>query len=822
MAKPSESKLRAENEELRRRLEEAEQALEAIRTGQVESLVVEGPEGPRIFTLEGATQSVRVLIEAMNEGAVTLGDRGTILYCNARFAGMLGKPLQKVMGSSLRDHVPERSRADFDALLARTRDSGVREEIPLRATGGEEIPVYLSISAIVDGGRRVLCVVATDLRERKRAEAIALAELAARASEERLWQTLRYASAGTWALDFASGAVAWSPESYRLYGLEPREGPLTRADWERAVHPQDLPGALAALAACVDGRTSEYRAEFRVPNAQPEERWLLGVGQLERAEDGTPIRLLGLNIDITERKQAEQALREAEDDARRRAGELQAVLDAVPAAVFITRDPEARTVDANRFCAELLRVPPGTNVSLSAGEGSRPRSFRAMRGGVEIPPAELPVQLAAARGEEVRDCELDVVFEDGTVRHLVGNATPLRTAGGQPAGAVGAFVDITDRQRAQDASRASEERLREADRRKDDFLSMLSHELRNPLAPIRNATYILRRTELGSDQAKRAHGVIERQTQHLTRLVDDLLDVTRIARGKIELRRERVDLRETVRRTAEDLRSVIEARGVTFRVDVPDANVWAEIDTTRLAQAVGNLLHNAAKFTRGGDSVRLSLESDGVNAQIRVEDTGAGIAPELLPHVFDKFVQGDRTLARTEGGLGLGLALVKGIVELHGGSVCARSAGKGHGAEFTLRLPVSVRPEGLDRPAPGVASTSSGRRVLVIDDNVDAAQSLAEGLRLSGHVVEVAFDGPTAIEKVLMNPPDVVFCDIGLPGMSGYEVARKLRATGANGMQLIAVSGYAQSEDVTRALEAGFDAHIAKPCDPEQLAWLLT
>ena len=384
-------------------------------------------------------------------------------------------------------------------------------------------------------------------------------------------------------------------------------------------------------------------------------------------------------------------------------------------------------------------------------------------------------------------------------------------------------VDMIERQRAEEALRCANQQLREADRRKDEFLGMLSHELRNPLAPIRNSTYILRHSPPGSEQARRAQTVIERQTEHLTRLVDDLLDVTRVARGKIELRRARVDLRDLVERTAEDFEHVMEGRGVAFRTELPEGEVWTDADATRLAQLVGNLLHNASKFTRHDDEVAISLRVEGGVAEIRVRDTGAGIDPALLPRIFDPFVQGERTLARTEGGLGLGLAMVKGIAQLHDGSVEAESAGKGKGTEFVVRLPL------VDATAPQhdvgrhARRVLEGRRVLVlvVDDNTDAAESLAEIVGMLGYAVEVAYDGASAIEKARTNPPDVVLCDLGLPGMSGFEVARALREAGT-AARLFAVSGYAQPEDVNRAVEAGFDGHIAKPCDPEQIERLLS
>ncbi len=349
---------------------------------------------------------------------------------------------------------------------------------------------------------------------------------------------------------------------------------------------------------------------------------------------------------------------------------------------------------------------------------------------------------------------------------------------------------------------------------------ILSHELRNPLAPIRNSIFILERAAPGAEPARRAKEVIRRQTDHLTRLVDDLLDVTRIARGKIELRRSRVDLREVVLNAAEDFRLLFRDRAVAFDVVVPGERIWADADATRITQVIGNLLHNASKFTPGGERVALMLAANHGVAEVRVRDTGAGIDPALLPTIFDPFVQGERTLARTEGGLGLGLALVKGIIELHGGSVRVDSGGKGRGAEFVVRLPLAAaatqaRSVALRPPQNGA------RRVLVVDDNADAAESLAEIARMLGHDVDVANDAATALDKAQANPFDVVLCDIGLPGMSGYDVARALRASGGAKMQLIAVSGYAQPEDVRRAVEAGFDAHVPKPADIEELMKLL-
>jgi signal transduction histidine kinase len=362
--------------------------------------------------------------------------------------------------------------------------------------------------------------------------------------------------------------------------------------------------------------------------------------------------------------------------------------------------------------------------------------------------------------------------------------------------------------------------LQELDRRKDEFLAMLSHELRNPLAPIRNSTYILNRVDAGGEQARHAIEVIERQTRHITRLVDDLLDLTRIARGKIKLRCERLNLTDLIARTVEDHSSIFKRLGVALTADLPPAAVHTNADETRMAQVIGNLLQNAAKFTPEAGQATIALRVVGSCAEIRVSDTGAGIDTELFPVLFHPFIQGSRTLARTEGGLGLGLALVKGITELHGGTVHVESGGPNRGSTFIVRLPLAVSDAQHDDPGAFVYGKTSSRRVLVVDDNRDAADSLAQLVEMFGHSVAVAYDGPSAIVKAHDVSPDVVLCDLGLPGMSGYDVARKLRAE-RNDIRLIAVSGYAQTEDITKATRAGFDGHVAKPPDPETVRGLL-
>jgi signal transduction histidine kinase/ActR/RegA family two-component response regulator len=364
---------------------------------------------------------------------------------------------------------------------------------------------------------------------------------------------------------------------------------------------------------------------------------------------------------------------------------------------------------------------------------------------------------------------------------------------------------------------------RESDRRKDDFLAMLSHELRNPLAPVLNTLAVLRARGGARPADVQAHELIERQVRHMARLVDDLLDVSRVTRGKIALQKERVDLGALAARAAETCRPLFEGRRHALAVALPDGPVLVEADPTRLEQVLTNLLTNAAKYTEPGGRVGMALERAGGDVIVRVRDTGIGMPPEMLARAFELFAQGERALARAEGGLGVGLTMVRSLVEMHGGAVSAHSDGPGRGSEFVVRLP--LLPNGhAEGEAPHEAAAPARRacRVLVVDDNRDSADSLALLLRLGGHAVQVAYDGRAALEAALAAPPEVVFLDIGLPGMDGHEVGRRLRAqAGMSGAMLVAISGFGQEEDHARSREAGFDHHLVKPVEPEAVQALL-
>jgi PAS domain S-box-containing protein len=366
--------------------------------------------------------------------------------------------------------------------------------------------------------------------------------------------------------------------------------------------------------------------------------------------------------------------------------------------------------------------------------------------------------------------------------------------------------------------------LQEASRHKDEFLAMLAHELRNPLAPVLNGLHVLRLSEGDRQAVEQARGMMERQVQHLSRIVDDLLEVSRFTRGKLTLRPERLDLARLVRVTAEDHRHVFERAGLGLDLGVPELPVWVHGDPTRLAQVLSNLLQNAAKFTGRGGRVAVRVGTDEARRQavLAVRDTGAGIDPDLLPRLFAPFAQADRSLERVKGGLGLGLALVKGLVDLHGGEAHAASEGPGRGAEFTVRLPRQPEPPALTAMPSTPGRTAKRLRILVVEDNQDAADSLRLLLELFGYDVAVAYSGPAGVKAAEDWQPDVVLCDIGLPGMNGYEVAGALRRNPATAnARMIAVTGYGSDEDRRRSEAAGFDAHLTKPADPAAIQELL-
>ncbi|GMT97615.1 hypothetical protein KH5H1_17340 [Corallococcus caeni] len=432
---------------------------------------------------------------------------------------------------------------------------------------------------------------------------------------------------------------------------------------------------------------------------------------------------------------------------------------------------------------------------------------------------------AATAAIAVMHTSATFVTPDKKVQGLEGGADAYLTQPYEPSELIATVRSLLRLRHAEQQARLRTDQLIEMDRRKDEFLAMLAHELRNPLAAIMTAIGILERKASTDTKEARMHGIIQRQTNHLARLVDDLLDVSRITRGKVELRQEPVSLTEVLQQVLSILRPRVESRGLTLEAHLPRAPLWLEGDATRLEQVFTNLVDNAAKYTDQG-TVTVELFQEGVDgsaqAVLRVKDTGIGIPPEKLPAMFELFAQADTSLERSRGGLGIGLTLVRTLVRMHGGSVDATSGGLGQGSEFVVRLPLLPADRVPRSTGANLMDTRRARRILLVEDNSDARQSMRELLELWGHQVAVAQDGMQGVALALEHAPELALVDIGLPGLDGYQVARTLRARVGQQLRLVALSGYGDPEAYQQALKAGFDVHLTKPVRPADLDRVLS
>jgi PAS domain S-box-containing protein len=711
----------------------------------------------------------------------------------------------------------------------------------LLAKDDREIPIEDSAAPVRGGEGEVVGVVLVfrDASERRRAEE------ASRRHQEILRLVHRIGKIGHWAWNSLTDENKWSPEIEALYGLEPGTFGGTYDAWAKLLHPDDLAKAQDDVRRALE--TGKYFTEFRVIWPDGSVHWLEARADVLKDGHDKPVRIIAVNMDVTERKQAEESLRQGE---RQLAAELEAtsrlhalsarLLSATNLVVALedTLENAIATVAADFGNMQLYNAQTGA-LGIVAQRGFREDflvHFRTVR--MDDSSACARAMLSGER-VIVEDVLLDPEFEPhrqiaAAAGFRAVQSTPVRTRDGRVLGMLSThfrephrvsnrdqrLLDLYARHAADLIERIrSEEALKEADRHKDEFLALLGHELRNPLAPIRNAVNVLRLQCTGDPTVARLLPLMERQLTTLVRLVDDLLDVSRISRGKIELRKETVDLAILAARAVEAARPLLDKHEHHFEVDVPDGPVWAEADSARVEQVLSNLLSNAARYTPAGGQVRLSLARDAKEAVFRVRDSGIGIKPDDLAAVWETFRQAGRVEGRVSEGLGLGLTLVRRLTELHGGTVAVSSGGSDKGSEFTIRLP--LLPEGVEpplgaEPLQASAAPARGLRVLVVDDNKDAAESLAVVLQLDGHQTRTAGDGPQALAAAREFLPEAVFLDIGLPGkMDGYEVARRLRQEpGVERALLVAVTGYGTPEDVARARQARFDHHITKPADP--------
>ncbi len=766
---------------------------------------------------------------------------------NLRFCALTGYTERELLGLTFAEIThPDDREADAAIILPvlrGERDSWYSQKRYVRRDGGVVwVEVRGTLLRNTAGAPERTLALIEDVTERRRREDTL------RQNEERYRLALDAGRMGAWDWDIPGNRVVWSDRLYEFHGLEPGSFAGTVEAFAEVVHPEDRERAQRTIEHVL--RTGDpYELEFRTLRPDGSIRWLLTTGRVLFGDDGLPVRMLGLTLDITARRRAEDALRS-------RAEELSLLVDLGTQALG---EP-----DVDAFLAGALGRVAATmqDVDVTFTEYLRETERLRLRAGTgwAAPPHELEVHPAEGDSQAVvafrlgqpilsTDIRTDsrfrahpLLLENG----VVSSVTVVVPGPRGPAGVLGVHSTVRREFTSDEAQflqsvaglislalerggleselRRRVAELATADREKDEFLAMLAHELRNPLAPIVNAVEVLRLRGPQDPALQRQRDIIERQARHLARMVDDLLEVSRVSRGKVNLRLEPVDLVTLADQAAASVRPLMQQRQHSLTVSLPPGPVMVHGDPTRVTQVLTNLLNNAAWYTDPGGAVELVLEADGAHATVRVRDNGRGIAPDLLPRVWDLFVQGERSLARTEGGLGVGLTLVKHLVELHDGAVEAHSAGPGLGAEFVVRLPVlpAAQPSRHASPAAAGDLAEAPGSVLVVEDNPDAAETLAVLLEAWGLSVRVAPDGVTALSLAAESHPEVVLLDLGLPGMDGYTVARQLReACGPRRVRLVALTGYGRGEDRRRAEEAGFDHFLTKPVDPVRLRLLL-
>lgn len=717
-------------------------------------------------------------------------------YCEAE---AIGRPISTLL-TLVNEITREPVESPVFSVLKNARVEHLANHTLLVSKDGTEWPIDDSAAPILNERGKLLgaVLVFRDVTESRRASK------QLKESADRLGLALDAGRLGWWQWDLITGKVEGNSLCREHLGL-PAQAPLSYDLLHGLVHADDRARLRQDVQRGLDERT-EFDTEFRILAPDGSVRWVIGRGRALYDDKGVPVYIIGVTLDITERKLAEQKLQESQlllESSLDALTKHIAVLDE-RGTILMVNQSWRKPPRSAAFIGHHLRV--GANY-LAAVRAAADKCDEAQ---------EIANGLEDLLQGKINQFEIEYTCKSRAERLWYELRVKQFSSPGQ-ARLVIAHENITGR-------KAAEEALKEADRRKDEFLATLAHELRNPLAPIRNGLQLIKLAEHQPDVAAPAIGIMERQVGHMVRLIDDLLDLSRITRGKLALRKERVTLWEIVQSALETSRPLAETKGHEIHVKLPARPIELFADPTRLAQVFSNLLNNSVKYTEPGGQIWFSASEYRGGVAVSVRDTGIGIPPDMLPHIFEMFRQVDASLERAQGGLGIGLTLVKRLVEMHGGHIEARSDGDGTGSRFLVRLPIlaaGAAATPLPEQSPP-ATERSRQRILVVDDNEDAALSMATMLSLSGNDVRAAHDGLQALKTAREFQPDIVLLDIGMPRMNGYDAARRLREEqwGRRAL-LIALTGWGQEEDKRRSREAGFDAHLVKPVDLAALQHLL-
>ncbi|MGH8218781.1 MAG: PAS domain-containing protein [Steroidobacteraceae bacterium] len=760
--------------------------------------------------LRASDEHARHRIELMPQMTWTADAQGHVLGFHPRWLELTGMSCDEALadGWIRAAHPDDRSMIEQAWRRSIATHAVCDLEYRIRVADGSYRWLHSRAIPWCDSEARIVCWYGTseDITSRKEAEE----RLAQR--EAQLDLATRIAGLGIFDHDHRADKLYWSGKMRDIHKLAPGLEPGLAALAAR-LHPEERKDVLAAVLAAHDPAGSgTFERDYRIVRNDGEVRWIVCRAQTFFDGEGAqrrPRRTLGAQLDVTDAKRIELDLRAERE-------RLRLALDAAAAGAFDwnTQTRQVQWTDGHYL---LLGLQPG----------SVPATYELWRRHVhpeDLARAKRGVREALRTQSRYRD-EYRIIRADGAERWVEVQGLTIQQ-GGRSVRMVGVIIDVTERRLAEARLLSAQSALREADRRKDEFLATLAHELRNPLAPIRNASQALNSPRIAGAEAAWARQVIHRQVEHMSRLLDDLLDVARITRGKLEIRKEPVALSTVIDTAVETARPLIDERQHTLTVELPQPVPTIEADPVRLAQVLSNLLTNAAKYTDSRGSIELRAQVEPGSLSIRVRDTGIGLTRAELATVFEMFSQSQDAHSRSQGGLGIGLALVKGLVRLHGGSVAASSDGPGAGSVFAITLPLEEAGErasaGVERGAAQVPRSPHATRILVADDNQDAADSLAMLLRLAGHEVRVATSGRAALALASAFRPVAALLDIGMPELNGYEVARALRSEPwGQGMRLIALTGWGQEEDKRRARAAGFDHHLTKPVGFEHLEGLL-